>query len=143
MSERSPHRKPATFKLGDPGVIVIDPDDASRPSRGTVHVTPEADPALLPGPGRSGDRSRATRVSLGRGVSGVRSLGLSCSGSGLASPWLIEDLFCAQRRPRLSRTGLCVSCGAGACDCDRARSARTGAAHDDRKAACARPPRCW
>jgi putative membrane protein len=50
MSERSHHRKPATFKLDDPGGIVMDPDDASRPSRGTVHVTPEADPALLPVP---------------------------------------------------------------------------------------------
>ena len=48
MSERP--RKPATFKLDDPGVIVLDGDDASRPSRGTVHVTPEADPALLPVP---------------------------------------------------------------------------------------------
>jgi putative membrane protein len=48
MSERSHHRRPATFKLDDPGVIMMDPDDSSRPSRGTVHVTPEADPALLP-----------------------------------------------------------------------------------------------
>jgi putative membrane protein len=48
MSERSQHRKPATFKLDDPGVVVTDPDDASRPARGTVHVTPESDPALLP-----------------------------------------------------------------------------------------------
>jgi putative membrane protein len=48
MSERSHHRRPATYKLDDPGVIVMDPDDASRPSRGTVHITPEADPALLP-----------------------------------------------------------------------------------------------
>ena len=38
MSERPPHRRPATFKLDDPGVIVMDPDDTSRPSRGTVHV---------------------------------------------------------------------------------------------------------
>ena len=50
MSERSHHRRPATFKLDDPAVIVMDPDDASRPSRGTVHITPEADPALLPVP---------------------------------------------------------------------------------------------
>src|SRR5665213_3264021 len=35
MSERPVHRRPATFKLDDPGVIVMDPDDASRPSRGT------------------------------------------------------------------------------------------------------------
>jgi putative membrane protein len=50
MSEKTPHRRPATFKLDDPGVIVMDPDDASRPARGTVHVTPEPDPALLPVP---------------------------------------------------------------------------------------------
>ena len=50
MSERSQHRRPVTFKLDDPGVIVMDPDDSSRPARGTVHITPEADPALLPVP---------------------------------------------------------------------------------------------
>ncbi len=50
MSERSRHRRPATFKLDDPSVVVMDPEDASRPLRGTVHVTPEADPALLPVP---------------------------------------------------------------------------------------------
>ena len=50
MSERSQHRRPATFKLDDPGVIVVDADDASRPARGTVHVTPETEPALLPVP---------------------------------------------------------------------------------------------
>ena len=48
MSEKTPHRRPATFKLDDPGVIVMEPDDVSRPARGTVQVTPEADPALLP-----------------------------------------------------------------------------------------------
>jgi putative membrane protein len=46
MSERS--RKPATFRLDDPGVVVVDADDANHPSRGTVRVTPEADPAQLP-----------------------------------------------------------------------------------------------
>ena len=61
MSERPPHRRPATFKLDDPGVIVMDPDDASRPSRGTVHVTPEADPALLPVADRSARCSRTRR----------------------------------------------------------------------------------
>ena len=50
MSEKAPHRRPATFKLGDPGVIVMDPDDAGRPARGTVQITPEADPAQLPVP---------------------------------------------------------------------------------------------
>ena len=50
MSEKTPHRRPATFKLDDPGVIVMDPDETGRPARGTVHITPEADPALLPVP---------------------------------------------------------------------------------------------
>ena len=50
MSERSHHRRPSTVRLDDPGVVVMDPDDASRPSRGTVQVTPEIDPALLPVP---------------------------------------------------------------------------------------------
>jgi putative membrane protein len=92
MSERSHHRRPATFKLGDPGVIVMDPDDASRPSRGTVHVTPEADPARLPVP------VEAPLVPVQRGfrwgtvfwsaVGGLILLGL-----GLSITHLIEDLF--------------------------------------------------
>ncbi|MDB5640507.1 MAG: hypothetical protein JWP51_5415 [Bradyrhizobium sp.] len=92
MSERSPHRKPATFKLGDPGVVMIDPDDASRPSRGTVHVTPEADPALLPVP------VEAAAVPAPRGLrwgavfwSAVG--GLVLLGLGLGVTRLIEDLF--------------------------------------------------
>ena len=48
MSEKTPHRRPATFRLDDPGVVVIDQEDTSRPARGTVRITPEADPALLP-----------------------------------------------------------------------------------------------
>src|SRR5258705_3654759 len=47
MSERSHHRRPATFKLDDPGVIVMDPEDSSRPPRGTVQVTPEVEAATL------------------------------------------------------------------------------------------------
>ena len=50
MSERSPHRRPQTFKLDDPGVVVIDPDDQGRPARGAIRITPEPDPALLPVP---------------------------------------------------------------------------------------------
>src|ERR1700676_668903 len=92
MSERPHHRKPATFKLGDPGVIVMDPDNASRPARGTVHVTPEADPALLPVP------IDAPLMPVQRGfrwgtvfwsaVGGLIVLGL-----GLSITHLIEDLF--------------------------------------------------
>ena len=50
MSEKTPHRRPATFKLGDPGVVVMDADDTGRPARGTVRITPESEPALLPVP---------------------------------------------------------------------------------------------
>src|SRR5258708_4925406 len=92
MSERSPHRKPVTFKLDDPGVIVMDPDDASRPPRGPVHVPPETDPALLPVP------LEAPIVPVRRGFrwgtvfwAGIG--GLILLGLGLGVTRLIEDLF--------------------------------------------------
>ena len=68
MSEKTPHRRPATFKLDDPGVIVMDPDETGRPARGTVHITPEADPALLPVPIDAPLRPGAPRLSLGHAV---------------------------------------------------------------------------
>ncbi|ABD89795.1 YcjF family protein [Rhodopseudomonas palustris] len=46
MTERFQSRRPATFKLGDPSVVVTDPvEDASRPQppRGRVQITPEND----------------------------------------------------------------------------------------------------
>ena len=92
MSEKTPHRRPATFKLDDPGVVVMDPDDASRPARGTVQITPEADPSLLPVPidmpllpARRGFRWGAVFwTAVG---------GLVLLGSGLGVVNLIEDLF--------------------------------------------------
>ena len=92
MSERSLHRRPATFKLDDPGVVVVDADDASRPARGTVHVTPEAEPALLPAvvetpivPAARGFRwARLFFIAIG---------GLVTLGLGLGITRLIEDLF--------------------------------------------------
>jgi putative membrane protein len=90
MSERP--RKPATFKLDDPGVIVMEADETGRPSRGTVRVTPETDPALLPVP------VELPLVPVRRGfpwgavfwsaVGGLVLLGL-----GLSVVRLIEDLF--------------------------------------------------
>jgi putative membrane protein len=90
MSERP--RKPATFKLRDPGVIVMDADETGRPSRGTVRITPESDPALLPVP------VEAPLLPVRRGfpwgavfwsaVGGLVLLGL-----GLSVTQLIEDLF--------------------------------------------------
>jgi putative membrane protein len=92
MSEKTPHRRPATFKLDDPSVIVIDPDDKSRPARGTVHVTPEPDAAQLPVP------IDAPLVSLRRGFrwgslfwGAVGGLVLLAAGLGVLN--LIEDLF--------------------------------------------------
>jgi putative membrane protein len=92
MSERSPHRKPATFKLDDPGVVVIDLEDASRPARGTVHVTPEADPALLQVP------IEAPIIPARRGfrwgtLFWAATGGLVLLGLGLGVTRLIEDLF--------------------------------------------------
>jgi putative membrane protein len=92
MSERSHHRRPATFKLDDPAVIVMDPADASRPSRGSVHVRPEVDPALLPvaleSPLVPAQRGLRWGVVFWSGVGGLVLLGL-----GLGVSRLIEDLF--------------------------------------------------
>ena len=48
MNEKTPHRRPATFKLDDPGVVVMDSDETGPLARGTVRITPESDPSLLP-----------------------------------------------------------------------------------------------
>ena len=90
MSERP--RKPATFKLGDPGVVVMDADEAGRPARGTVRITPEADPALLP------VLVEAPFVPVRRGfrwggVFWTAVGGLVLLGLGLSVARLIEDLF--------------------------------------------------
>jgi putative membrane protein len=91
MSERN--RRPATFKLDDPHVSVIDADDEpGRLARGTIRITPEADPALLPVPveepvvpPRRGFRWGALFwTALG---------GLVALGTGLGIINLIEDLF--------------------------------------------------
>jgi putative membrane protein len=89
MSERS--RRPVTFKLDDPSVIVMDPDDSSRPSRGTVHITPEADPALLPVPIEAPILpQRGFRWGT---VFWTALTGLILLGVGLGITGLIEDLF--------------------------------------------------
>jgi putative membrane protein len=92
MSERSHHRRPATFKLDDASVIVVDPDQAGRPARGTVQVRPESDPALLPAtvetpvaPPRRGFR---WGIMFWIATGALATLGL-----GLAVAHLIEDLF--------------------------------------------------
>ena len=90
MSERP--RKPATFKLDDPGVIVMDADEPGRPSRGTVRVTPEADPALLPVPVEA-PLLPVQRGFRWGGVFWSAVGGLVLLGLGLNVTQLIEDLF--------------------------------------------------
>ena len=92
MSERPHHRKPATFKLDDPGVVVMDPDEAGRPARGTVRVTPETESPLLPVP------VEAPLLPVQRGfrwgaVFWAAVGGLVVLGLGLGVTQLIEDLF--------------------------------------------------
>ena len=96
MSERSPYRRPATFKLDDPGVIVVDPDDASRPARGTVHVTPETDPAPLPVPIEALILPAQRGFRWGTVFWGAVG-GLIVLGVGLGVTQLIEDLFARSR----------------------------------------------
>lgn len=91
MSERSQHRRPATFRLDDPAVVVMEADDSAKAARGTVQITPEADPAVLPVPveapvlARRGFRWGAL---FWGGAAGLVLLGL-----GLGIARLIEDLF--------------------------------------------------
>jgi putative membrane protein len=91
MSERN--RRPATFKLDDPHVIVMDPDgDPGRPSRGTVHITPESDPALLPVPIE--ESAVPQRRGFRWGALFWTALGgLVLLGTGLGVVNLVEDLF--------------------------------------------------
>jgi putative membrane protein len=89
MSERS--RRPATFRLDNPGVVVMEAEDTSRPARGSVQITPESDPATLPipvEPPAVANRSYHWATMLWTGVAGLVLLGL-----GLGVVNLIEDLF--------------------------------------------------
>src|ERR1700744_5090328 len=103
MSERSPHRRPQTFKLDDPSVVVMDADEHGKLARGTVRVTPEPDPAMLPVPvsapllpERRGFRwGTLFWTALG---------GLVLLGLGLGVTHLIEDLFA--RNEELGFVGL-------------------------------------
>jgi putative membrane protein len=92
MSEKPPHRRPVTFRLDDPGVVVMDATDSSRPARGAVRITPEADPALLPV--AVDTPPVATRRGLGWGtLFWAATAGLVLLGLGLGVVNLIEELF--------------------------------------------------
>ena len=91
MSERTPPRKPQTFRLDDPGVVVVDPEDASRTLRGAIEITPEADPAQLPVPVETRPLQRhgfSWGAVFWGGIAGLVLLG-----TGLGVTQLIENLF--------------------------------------------------
>ena len=84
MSERSGLRRPATFKLDDPHVVVLDPDEAAgRLARGSISITPEADPCVAARTDRGTAGSGAEGISLGRAVLVVTG-GLVVLGTGSA-----------------------------------------------------------
>ena len=91
MSERGKHRRPATFRLDDPHVVMTDAEDATRPGRGTIQITPEAEPAQLPVPFErpaAPQRGFAWGTMFWAGVAGLVLLGL-----GLGVTQFIENLF--------------------------------------------------
>ena len=91
MSERDKHRRPATFRLDDAKVVVVDADEASRPARGKVQIAREAEPAQLPVPVEA---PALPRRGFGWGTvfwGGVAGMVLLALGVGVTQ--FIEDLF--------------------------------------------------
>ncbi|UQD71906.1 YcjF family protein [Bradyrhizobium japonicum] len=91
MNDRSKPRRPATFRLDDPGVVVTEADEATRLGRTTIQITPEHDPQALPVPVEAALPARrgfpwGTLFWSGLG-------GLTLLGTGLGVVRLIEDLF--------------------------------------------------
>ena len=137
MSEKTPHRRPATFKLDDPGVIVMDPGRFKPPCprHGPCHAGSR--PVAAAGPDRCAAGPGAARLSLGHAVLGRRRR----AGAARARARHRQSdrgSVCAQRKPRLPRAGLRDCRRAGADGRDRARSVRAGAARDHRETASAR-----
>ncbi|MGA7071890.1 YcjF family protein [Bradyrhizobium sp.] len=92
MSERPSYRRPATFRLDDASVIVTDPNDESRPARGTVLIIPENETPQLPvalEPAIVPAEPRFRWGTLFWGAIG----GLVLLGAGVGVTQLIEDLF--------------------------------------------------
>jgi putative membrane protein len=92
MSERSPYRRPATFKLDDANVVVTDPDEEGRPARGTIQVRPESDSPQLPVALETTIIPPQPRFRWGV-IFWSAVAGLVLLGAGLGVSHLIEDLF--------------------------------------------------
>jgi len=91
MNDRSQPRRPATFRLDDPGVVVTEADETARPGRGTIQITPEHDPSTLPVPVQAALPARRGFPWGTLFWSGLA--GLTLLGVGLGVVHLIEDLF--------------------------------------------------
>lgn len=91
MNDRSQQRRPATFRLDDPGVVVTEADETGRLSRGTIQITPEPDPSTLPVPIEAALPARRGFPWGTLFWSGLA--GLTLLGTGLGVVHLIEDLF--------------------------------------------------
>ena len=108
MSEKP--RKPATFKLDDENVVVVDADEPGRLTRGTVRITPEPEPAQLPVPVEAPVPARRRGFGWGT-LFWAATAGLVVLGSGLGIVKLIEDLFA--RSESLGFIGLGLAAAAG------------------------------
>lgn len=90
MTDR-PSRRPATFRLDDPDVAVLDGDDDARLARGAIRITPEPDPQL---PVALEEPLRVPRKGFRWGTLFWSALGgLVLLGMGLGAKHLIDDLF--------------------------------------------------
>jgi putative membrane protein len=104
MNDRSRPRRPATFRLDDPGVVVTESDEAARLGRTTIQITPEPDLLALPVPVQTALPARRFRWAtlFWSGVAGLMLLGV-----GLGVVRLIEELFA--RSESLGLVGLALA----------------------------------
>lgn len=94
MSDRPAHRKPTSFKLDDPRVVVVAADEeTTRPARGKIHVTPELDTALLPVASVEPVLPRRKKFRFWGTLFWSAVGGLILLGLGLGISNLVEDLF--------------------------------------------------
>ena len=107
MNEKTPPRRPATFKLNDPGVVVMDPDDSGRLTRGTIQIVPEAEPAQLPVPVDTPLLPARRGFRWGTLFWGAVA-GLVVLGTGLGILNLVEDLFARNEGLGVLGLGLAV-----------------------------------
>jgi putative membrane protein len=107
MTDRSKPRKPATFRLDDANVVLVDTDEAGRPARGTVQIAPEPEPQLP----ATIDSPAVPRRGLSWGTLFWAAVaGLVLLGLGLGTVNLIEDLFA--RSASLGLLGIALTAAA-------------------------------